>query len=550
MHPIQKPHEIDQEFPITSIDTVFRVRSLQQHVIDEISIRIQQEGFYPDSPIIVNLNGTYELISGNHRIESAKKAGLSHVPAIIYHNLTHDEKLRIARQANNNAETLAKTTFVDDAELIWRELQNTGMTQEKLAEAMGNGWSRVRVAQYKALQDITPEAWNLIVTILHTSVTVNQKADVTPNVTDVTFTEGLLRDILSLTSEQQLELVTDLADGTITKGKFKTRAKAYQTRNAILTFCQNRLGSLPNKYVQMYTTEVEKGAFDQEWCKATESLKKHEVPDIATIPKLQRLLEHIQSLHHQEESIQLLYGDFYEKVKTLGDESVHLILTDPPYNIAKDRVFDFTDANGHKTRSDISQDFGEWDKFEKAEFLKLFSLWASEFYRILKPQGSGYIFCADKYFSYLRDAFEETGFKIKTPLFWCKTNPGTQVIKTNFKSSVEMIFFFTKGESGHTFNWQGENEMRNWVEFPICGGSERIKDAKGETLHPTQKPEKLITHLIDISSNIGDILFDGFAGVGTVPSVAKKKARGCIAIEQDPLFFDAMNRRIADIDPQ
>jgi hypothetical protein len=61
--------------------------------------------------------------------------------------VTHGEKLRIARQSNYNAETIAKTTFVDDAELIWREL--TGMTQQEPADSLpGWGRGRGRVSQF------------------------------------------------------------------------------------------------------------------------------------------------------------------------------------------------------------------------------------------------------------------------------------------------------------------------------------------------------------------------------------------------------------------
>jgi DNA modification methylase len=264
----------------------------------------------------------------------------------------------------------------------------------------------------------------------------------------------------------------------------------------------------------------------------------------ATLKEATALVKHEQVAQQHEvlilpQSVQLLHGDFYEEIQHIAPGCIDLILTDPPYNVASNRVFTFDD------RSPISQDFGDWDKVDRHEFISLFALWAKEWLRILKPGGSGYVFTSDRYLSHLRDALEDTGFHIKATLYWHKTNPGFQVVHTNFKSSVEIILFFTKCQGGHTFNWLGENEMQNFIETSICQGDERLKDNLGHTLHPTQKPESVLAHLLRISSNPGDTIFDGFAGVGSVAAVCMKYGRKFIGIEQDPIFFEAMERRIA-----
>lgn len=254
-----------------------------------------------------------------------------------------------------------------------------------------------------------------------------------------------------------------------------------------------------------------------------------------------QLLEAQAKILHIPQEIQLLQGDFNDKIKHIADNSISLIITDPPYNVASNRVFTFDD------RSDISQDFGEWDKYDRQEFLDKFLAWSREWYRILKPQGSGYVFAADRLLSHLRDMLEEAGFHVKATIHWHKTNPGTQIVKTNFKSSVEDILFFTKGQGGHTFNWQGENEMHNHIETAICQGNERLVNAKGYTLHPTQKPEAVIRHLMAISSNPGDMVFDGFMGTATTAKVARDMGRRFIGIEQDEAYYEAGKRRLADL---
>ncbi len=82
--------------------------------------------------------------------------------------------------------------------------------------------------------------------------------------------------------------------------------------------------------------------------------------------------------------------------------------------------------------------------------------------------------------------------------------------------------------------------MHNHIVAPVCGGKERLVDAKGKILHPTQKPEQVLRHLMEISSNPGDTVFDGFAGVGSSCAVAKQLGRKCIGIEQNHIYFEAM----------
>jgi hypothetical protein len=73
-------------------------------------------------------------------------------------------------------------------------------------------------AKVAVLNAICPEAWQKVTGFVSINE-VTASDDVTEKVTPVTFSEYLLRPILNLTPEQQLELVSDLADGTIDKGR-------------------------------------------------------------------------------------------------------------------------------------------------------------------------------------------------------------------------------------------------------------------------------------------------------------------------------------------
>ena len=73
-------------------------------------------------------------------------------------------------------------------------------------------------------------------------------------------------------------------------------------------------------------------------------------------------------------------------------------------------------------------------------------------------------------------------------------------------------------------------------------GAERLKDPK----HPTQKPLKVLKHIINIASNENDVVLDMFMGVGSTGVAALEMGRRFIGIELDPVYFEASKKRIAE----
>lgn len=504
--------------PLSFIREQHWVRPLQDRYVDSLVDKIKEMGLLP-FPLSVTPDGL--LYSGNHRREAFVRLGITHCWMYV---CQPDSLDRDALKMNSAQEGCLPMTLVDYAELVWRKL-SSGQTQNQVAEELV--CSRGQISQYAMLQKIVDDAWCVIATNLRSGWKIRRDGAVAEDATVVAFTEGLLRDIVPLTPDQQLDLVQALAENRIQKGKFKILAQHYRARNEAAAWVQQQMAGAD--IVDRCLIEVAKGIYDAEW-------QANQGPG----QKLKQLVDTAREEWERKNSVVLIHGDFYEKVRDVGDGSVDLILTDPPYNVANDRIFKF------EGRSDISQDFGDWDKYEPETFIALFDAWAREFHRILVVNGSGYVFTSDVYISDLRRALNRAGLRVKATLAWHKTNPGTQVVKTNFKSSVEYILFFTKGESGHTFNWQGENEMHNFIETPICGGSERLLDAKKNTLHPTQKPLAVLQHLLEISSHPGDMIFDGFMGVGSTARAARDMGRKFIGIEQDATFFDAAQRRMND----
>ena len=99
---------------------------------------------------------------------------------------------------------------------------------------------------------------------------------------------------------------------------------------------------------------------------------------------------------------------------------------------------------------------------------------------------------------------------------------------------------------GHTWNFTTQNEMHNFFESPICMRPERLSEPK----HPTQKPVKLLKHIIGIASNKGDVIFDPFMGVGSTGVAALELDRKFGGCEIDYSYYSASEKRLKGVSKQ
>lgn len=232
----------------------------------------------------------------------------------------------------------------------------------------------------------------------------------------------------------------------------------------------------------------------------------------------------------------VIFGDCLEIMPKIKEGIIDIIITDPPYNTSNKNIKNL------KGRKPISKDFGEWDYFQDKEYLEFTRNWLSECFRVLKKYGNFLVFCKLEYVSDIRRIYESLGFKHHATIIWHKTNPAPQVRKTGFLSSCEAILWAVKGFSKkgvpYVFNFKKQSEMHNFIESPICMGKER-------TPHPTQKPLKIFSHLLEIFSNVNDLLLDCFAGSGTAIESAINLGRNSIGIESNAEYFRIMKDRIS-----
>ena len=235
--------------------------------------------------------------------------------------------------------------------------------------------------------------------------------------------------------------------------------------------------------------------------------------------------------YYREENVAIACGDCLEVMKKIPDESIDLVLTDPPYNIShKGKIF--RDYRSGKN-GNINMDFGEWDyNFNITPFLE-------ETKRILKKYGQWIVFCAEQQIGIYRIWLEENGH-FKQIIIWEKTNPLPQFRKCGYRQTTEIIMWAYKNnptKKEQHFNFLLQEEMKNIFRFPICGGKER-------TIHPTQKPIKLIEQLLLRHSFKNDLILDPFLGSGTTAVACKNLGRKCIGIEINKEYCDISIKRL------
>ena len=239
---------------------------------------------------------------------------------------------------------------------------------------------------------------------------------------------------------------------------------------------------------------------------------------------------------------QIICTDCIEGMKEIENNTVDLILTDPPYNISSNIKVVMKNHPKQKRKKDriLTSDFGEWDHFDnEKDYIDFTKRWVAECYRILKDTGNFVSFYENLSLYILKKIWVSEGGAPRQPLYWIKKNPKPRLRKVDFQLSVESLFWGCKRDGGHVFNWN-LGEQPNIVVSAVFLNNEI-------TGHPTQKPTTVIEPWVKYLSNEGGIVLDPFCGSGTVCLVARKLNRHFIGFEINPEYCKIARRRLVNI---
>ncbi|SFA86485.1 MULTISPECIES: site-specific DNA-methyltransferase [unclassified Bacillus (in: firmicutes)] len=210
---------------------------------------------------------------------------------------------------------------------------------------------------------------------------------------------------------------------------------------------------------------------------------------------------------------------------------IDLIIADPPYVVSKESNF-HTMKDRKKQRTGTS--FGDWDvEFDNAD-------WILNSFKVLKDGGSLIVFNDFKKASLINDIATNAGFSYKDTIIWQKTNPMPRNRDRRYIPNIEMIQWYVK-KGKWAFNRQNPKYEGSILSYPSesGGGFKRY--------HPTQKPVKLLEHLIRIHSNENDLVLDPFMGSGTTAVASINMNRSFIGFEINSEYVEISNMRTENI---
>ena len=232
-------------------------------------------------------------------------------------------------------------------------------------------------------------------------------------------------------------------------------------------------------------------------------------------------------------NIQIRLGDALGLFKTLKNDSIDLIIADPPYNLGKDY------GNNHDLKG-----FDDYLEFSRK--------WLAGARRVLKNTGTIYVFMGVRFVSYLYDIMDrELLMFFNSWISWHYTQGMGR--KIGFSPRHDDILMFNKSRK-FKFNldavrvpqkyYRARNNMRGANPGDVWKFSHVHYCNVNRQKHPTQKPEGLMERMVLASSDEGDLVLDPFSGSGTTLRVCQQLNRNCIGFELNPKYVQMTEERL------
>ncbi len=235
--------------------------------------------------------------------------------------------------------------------------------------------------------------------------------------------------------------------------------------------------------------------------------------------KIQRLV----SSGQLKTSHNLILGDALTELKKLKDNSIDLVLTDPPYGIQS--------LSGPNKGTKNSLMNMEDNLSPKTALILIFGALV-ELERVLKPGRHLYTFTTPEHFMKIHSFLRSLGFITQTaPLIWYKGKATTIFTGLSYTRNYEMIIFAIKEAP----------KPRDIKPLRTAGGdviSRFSSVPPKQRQHAFEKPLDLLRYLIEQSSSVGDVILDPFCGVGSTLLAAKTIRRNFLGIELQEIHYN------------
>ena len=213
----------------------------------------------------------------------------------------------------------------------------------------------------------------------------------------------------------------------------------------------------------------------------------------------------------------VITGDSLTVLRSMDDESVDMVITDPPYGI------DYQSGRKEKERRLAKI------KNDKAPFI----WWIYDAARVVKRGGGVLCFARWDVQQTFMDALRLAGLTVKSVIVWDKKAHGMGDLKGSFAPRYEVIIFAAKGR----FELPGKRPD----DLIACA-----KVGNQSLTHPNEKPVELLEQLVEATTTPGALILDPFAGSGSTLVAAAKTGRQYIGIEIDEHYSQLAATRAAE----
>lgn len=224
----------------------------------------------------------------------------------------------------------------------------------------------------------------------------------------------------------------------------------------------------------------------------------------------------------------LYHGDAIALLAALPDDSIDLVVTDPPYRVISGGNGASSGWHQGVNGSVLAANDG---KIFKHNDIKIAD-YMPHLYRVLKPGSHCYVMINNLNLRDLLNVADEVGFGFHNLLRWDKNTVNAN--RWYMKDCEYTGFFYKKPAKS--------------IIYPGSKQGYACKTLRGpDKLHPTQKPVELMAHYVTNSTQPGDLVLDPFAGAGSTLIAAAESGRRFIGCEIDPAYYIASMGRLQNV---
>lgn len=250
-----------------------------------------------------------------------------------------------------------------------------------------------------------------------------------------------------------------------------------------------------------------------------------------------------------------LFNDHFENAKRYQIPHAQLIIADIPYNLGNNAYASnpqwYVDGDNKNGESRLAgKSFFDTDNdFKINNFFDFCTRYLKKEPKEKGKSPAMIVFCAFEQIPMVIEQAKKHGLTKSYPLVFVK-NYSSQVLKANMKivgaTEYAVVLYRDRLPKFNNKDIYGNNKMIfNWFEWKRDNSKEYPK------IHPTQKPVNLLKRLIEIFTDVGDVVIDPVAGSGSTLRACAELNRSCYGFEIKKNFVkDANEKMLSNIQSQ